>query len=721
MVDPLSGWALGYCLRCPDGESRFGRIQVLATLKKNSGGKYVVDRSNREELKDIFGPSGKVYWPPRPGASENLKDCIVRFRCERGREYGTSDEKRDWTTVHRDWERNGPWQVKRCEGYRLILESEDVRWRTEPRWIRSSAPGDRLFLRTRAEGRLIGPWRVGDEVKGYPGCRELTPELTSPKVYSFPTSVASQHPDILLHQYIESPGGELLLEALMYCPDPSLGKPIDLATPKQLADWLLRRIVEGAPRVVESLDAEEPGWRKKTREELQNRIDDDHQIHVGRWNRLESIFEHLAFDAKQTQQLLEHPQLKSIFEEAMMKEIAAKVAERSAEIEAEATRRAEVAKRFAEETIDHQEKRIDDATREANEAIAHANARSDEAKARLEALEARLRDQEGKWADRQRAFADLTVHLDESRDRLARDIALYQSLTLNGGATVSAATKTASAVQPTRLEGGPISSETHFVAKRLHPLIAERLHVHGIDSAWTLHAAVSGTRAILIPSPSWARVYVDALGGGGRLTFVNVAPTWLAFEDLWDGGLGPCWERATRDPSTIEIVLLRDFNRALLQCYARPLLDLIAGFIDEIPSPGQGAWPPTLRVLACPASLEASLPISIEVARHFAAIRDMPPEEGETPAPTPGHVTSERWLSWNGSPASPKEFQKSFIKEFDFGPLASSAAHDLYSIALRLKGAGASASNAAKVARDIRVAEPREYKNNIGNPTMKNS
>jgi len=707
MFDPMKTWVLGYCLSCPDGEGRHGKIQVLATLKKNVDGKYVADQSGKDDLEEIFGPGGKVFWPLWLAVPENLKDCIVRFRCEQGREYGTSDLSRDWMIVSQD--RNSLGQVKRFEGYRLVDHNADVQWRSEPRWIRSEVPGDRLFLRNRLGTRLVGPWRVGDEIRDRPGYRDLNPDLIPPKVYKFP--ITSFPPDCWFHHHAPTQGGESVFAYLMYHPDPSLGEVVDLATSKQLADWLVDRVVEGVPRLVERLDAEEPGWRKGIRKELESRVGEDRQISSMRWNNFESILEHLQRDAEQVSRVLEHPRYKAIIEEGLTAEVEALKEARLPKIEAEARASAEAA-------IDGHAERIEEARRLADEEVARFNAQSAEAKARLEDLEAKLRERKNEWVERQRAYADLAAHLDESRGRLARDIAVYQSLSMNGHAPASAVTtRTKPTARPVRLEGEPIRSQADFVSERLGPLIAEKLHVHehAPAVAWMLHATASCARATLIPSPAWARAYADALGGTGRLTFVNVQPTWLGFEDLWNGGLGPCWKRAADDPSAIELVLLRDFNRALPQCYARPLLDLIAGYADELPAPGRGAWPDRLRVLACPAAPEDSIPLTVEVARHFAGIRrELSLEAGDAPAPTPGHVPADCWANWNGAPSDATKFQHSLIG--DFGPLAAPAARDLAAIAQRLRTARMIEREARVLATEVRVEFPLEYVNGLANP-----
>lgn len=704
MFNPATDWALGYCLSCPDGNTKPGKIQVLATLRENNDGQLVVNQP-ANQLVNEFGPTGCAFWPIHPRPLEDLTGAIVRFRCFRANEHGDESTWKDWMIVQR---RGNAWEVRRFEGYRLISGNNDVEWRARPRWIQSDLPGDRLFLRVPLSRRVVGPWRVGDEIKDHPGRRELIPELSPPKVYSF--SVSDLPSYAIFQCYIQQYGGQRLEDILMFHPDSSFGELIDLASPSQQAKWLVERVVEALPRFVGKMDEEEPGWRRRIRDELESRINEDRTIHVDRWGRLEKILEDLTLDADQVRQALGHPKFKAAFDESLKLAIEKQIADQSAEIEQEAKRRAEAA-------INHEEKRIDEARKEADEQLAVLNARVHEKKTRLEGLEAKLRALKEERAEREAAHHALTRHLEESRERLARDIAIYQSLSLNGHRavpTTARAKPTPRVVQP---EGRPIAAEAAFITQRLQPILAERLGVHGVNSARILHAAINGARATLIPSPDWARAYVEALGGTGRLAFINVAPTWLAFEDLWKGGLGPSWERASAEPSAIEIVLLRDFNRALPQCHARPLLDLIAGFTDELPLPGQGAWPPSLRVLACPASPEDSIPTTMEVVQHFAAIEAPSPSAQGGSSPTPGHVPAGLWISWNGpvGDGDARAALESAIgnKMLDFSPLAPSIARDLVSIGRRLEAVGANKREANHLAIEIRIDAPKAYANSL--------
>ena len=226
--------------------------------------------------------------------------------------------------------------------------------------------------------------------------------------------------------------------------------------------------------------------------------------------------------------------------------------------------------------------------------------------------------------------------------------------------------------------------------------------------ALLLHAAACGSKAVIVPTAAWARAYADALGAPACFSIVTVQPTWLGFDDLWRGGLARSWERAGLDPSAIEIVLLRDFNRALPQCYARPVLDVIAGFADALPDPGCGGWPDNLRLFACPSPPEEAFPLTVEVTRHFAAIQRSTPGAADQRAGQlmHGHAPAATWLSWCG-PSAPTAPDDEMAREF--GPLAGSAAADISAISRILQANGMNQREANRTAIDVRVADPAEY------------
>lgn len=694
-------WLFGVCIKAPDGE-RPGWIEPLGSLTKNPGNEFAMEY-RAEELQEFIGPTGRVFWPQSPPARTDFAGAIVRFRCYVKGDSNGFGVERDWLTVRRV---GVEWEVHPY-GYRILDSAPHIQWQNDPRWICSRTEGERVFIREFVQNRLIGPWRVGASAAVRIGARKLEPiQSLEPRIY--PVRSLDDATNYFSGR-VHPRDGHQKIEFLHRCPDGAHGPLVDLATRKQIANWIVERIESFASQFIIRLDEETPGWRRRFKEEIEASSRDDRAMHLDRWSRIESIVDALAFDGDQTRRLIQSSRFQSILDAALTAEIEVRTKAMASEITT-------AAERLAEEQINRQEERIDQAKKVADESIlrtqekvADAEARIQEARSHLARLDVEIQTRKHEWDERERAIAVLTAHWEESRERLARDVVLYQSLLPKAPTPTSSLIGNATSEPPVQLVEPPIVSEAVFVRKRLWPLLAARIHGLPRVDAMILHAAVYGVKATLIPSPAWARAYADALGGTGRLTFVNVHPTWLGFEDLWNGGLSRCWERASRGESTIELVLLRDFNRALPQCYARPLLDLIAGYADALPSPASGGWPSRLRILACPASPIDSLPLTTEVVQHFAAIRrDSTAQDSDKPDLLEhGHVPAGRWVVWGGNAATTNDVSKDLVR--DFGPLASMAASDVAAIARRLSASGMAIREANAEACEMRISEPLSY------------
>lgn len=675
----MENWLLGHCLYCPDGISP-GRIVVLASLRKNVHGDFVKDHP-ASKLVDDIGPTNCVFWPQDPPASHNLGGCLVRFKCVQGPEHGDPTTPKDWMRVARNM--NG-WEVERF-GFRIVDLGQDIQWMQEPRWAKGLPEGELIFIHRRAKSTILGLWRVGRELPGVPRGREILPHPNQNKVFEY--AIKSLDNDSI---YIHTPPNSAKpVEHLLYAPDESNGQPVDLLTPKQLAKWVVDRMVAAAPETVARFDKESPGWRTKIRDEIEGYGEPERHVARARWERFEGILNDLVLEAEWADKLLQHPKFLARVEDLAKSHVEAKVTARASEIETEAQQSAKI-------TIQRIEKEIG----EIHEQLKEAKDRRDEV----------LRDLQSKLVaigEREQVVKELITHLVEARERMLRDLAIYQSV-LPG--TISSPVVNTE-IRPTDKPspyGPAITDAIAFVETRLWPGL-DQWH-RGIPRTMSiiLHAAVCGSKAVIVPSPAWARAYTDSLGTQARLTVVNVQPIWLGFEDLWRGGLGCIWERATRDDTTVELVFLRDFNRALPQCYARPLLDMIAGYADTLPDPGSGCWPRNLRLMACPSLPDESLPLTTEVVHHFAAVPRIEVAETSNRASsmTAGHVPVDSWYTWcirGQSMGLDEEFSK------EFGPLACAAAADVATITQVLRTFGMGEREAKQTAREIRVTGPAEY------------
>jgi hypothetical protein len=265
----------------------------------------------------------------------------------------------------------------------------------------------------------------------------------------------------------------------------------------------------------------------------------------------------------------------------------------------------------------------------------------------------------------------------------------------------------------------PIHHCDEFLRHRLLPTLEAWLL--DITPRWTelFHHAVWGCRWVLVPNPAWAVAYQEAIGETAHLHIVQVEPTWLCFADAWRM-VAPAWQAAQQHPDCLHLLLFEDVNRALPECWARPWLDVLAGFRKGLPVEGSPEWPVNLRILACLASDQAALPLSKTVVQHWAAVSLRPvgmrsPEPAQLHA---GHVPWAAWQSWGKDEetatvtatqmASGDRYEVG-IDWSQFGPLAHSVARDLCHLEASLRYLDPHIDTALQTVKNVRCTWPQEY------------
>ena len=246
-------------------------------------------------------------------------------------------------------------------------------------------------------------------------------------------------------------------------------------------------------------------------------------------------------------------------------------------------------------------------------------------------------------------------HLDGSRSRLVCEYTAFHALlehtkTAGNGATISALmsapsfiNKHASSVVPV---GAARLEMREFIEQRLSPMLAGWTSGTTILQAKLLHAALLSCRWVVVPSPAWGMAYAEAIGPAARFVIVAVEPTWLTFADAWKSEAGTCWCEAVETPDVLHLLMFVDVDRALPQCWARPWLDIIAGYRPTLPSPAGRRWPDNLRVLACPAADDAVLPVPSGVLAHWAGVGAVKDIGRSADPPLVGHVPYAAWTGW---------------------------------------------------------------------------
>ena len=90
-------------------------------------------------------------------------------------------------------------------------------------------------------------------------------------------------------------------------------------------------------------------------------------------------------------------------------------------------------------------------------------------------------------------------------------------------------------------------------------------------------------------------LHLSKLCGNVRVFIQQVEPDWLKFEKLYENGLKQIWNSAHNDPNTLHFFILEDINLASIECYGKPVLDLISNIRSIIPGLKTG-WPDNLCV-----------------------------------------------------------------------------------------------------------------------------
>lgn len=132
---------------------------------------------------------------------------------------------------------------------------------------------------------------------------------------------------------------------------------------------------------------------------------------------------------------------------------------------------------------------------------------------------------------------------------------------------------------------------------------------------------ISTQKAILVKDIKIGLSIVEATNNA-KYIVQQVEPDWLHFKALWENGLGEIWNLAHSSPEKFHFLLLEDINMSALECYCRPLLDILNGIRKKIPF-GQTPFPNNLKIFATIASFEEpeiGLPIYRNTIENWGAI-----------------------------------------------------------------------------------------------------
>jgi hypothetical protein len=607
-------------------EDLWGRIRPLALVKKPAAkDSWVVDRVCKP---DELGETGLIFWPKIPREQLNLHGCYVRFKVEPSQRAHEPD--RDDYIVAEEWRNGGP---RRIASLGLSVVPEDcVSGADRVLAPDAGARTGAIIYRRFRNGTLIdGPWQVAEV--GGPDRLCLQPKEDSQVVEHELRRLGPETYHIWKDRYGED-RAVLLVE-----PEKELGRVIDLMPDSGLADWLVRVLKrDKGDKVGKSL-------LPRVGELLAAATDQPQRF---RFARLEKALEALANDEARLADLVESSRFKELLAAAIGREVA--------------TKREQIETAALEETRDFIAKQTQEREREKAQTAGEKKARLRELeKVRAEIADAeRLRAEALANVERDessiRAAADYLV---ESRERIVRDFTAFDKLIEHSRASGDISANGCHPALPelilgfplegTRVapDGPPIDNQGIFLQRLVSTMAAWGAEATPLQ-AKKLHAALLSCRWVALPCPSWGVAYAEAMGAYARQRVVAAEPTWLAFSDAWSGEVEAFWREALEQRDVLHLLIFADADRALVQCWARPLLDIVSGVRALLPS--GLPWPRNLRVMSCPSADEAALHVPNWVVAHWAGIeatsgRNRP--DGPIP---PGHVSFAAWSGWVMAP-----------------------------------------------------------------------
>lgn len=603
-----------------------GHIRVLARLRRRGGVWQPDPDFNPRDL----GSTEKVFLTDASKLQKLAAGTPVRFSIQPS---SVEDLQPGHDRYVVGWNRREKQPEVEKSGAFLVLAAAHVTWRSKPRVVDYPGAPEDVKVYGREADFLIGPFNT---VRGSEGVELQILQGQGKKCFRYPLECVSEADRVL--PVDESIAEFYLLNSL---PEGD-GQPVDLATGKQLAKWLLEEFREiGLSDFLRRLDQDRPGWRRELKDRCDALGDPAHRALMNeRYSRFTEILEVLDFGKSQLEKLLESPHFEQKWEEA--------IETRRSELEADAKEKARSRIAVLDEDVRRREGRI-------------------------AVLEQELSARRTELANLEQRTGGLIEHFRTERERLLRDFIAFEQLLRDRPRGTEIAESAPAPMRGTfprlarfrdETSGPLVGSSLEFVRG---PLLARlRRHIHPAvreDLARLFHCLTLSCRAALVPDPGWTRAYVEALGEGGRGAMLQVEPHWMSFRDVWEAGLGTVWEDALANETQLHVLHLQDFDRALPECWFRPCLDLLAGLCDGLTPASQVGWPENLRIFASPAPDAAALPLSSFVVRHFAALCKRPVASEDIDILEPsfassGGVLFAGWKSWQPNDSPERLIQK---------------------------------------------------------------
>lgn len=353
---------------------------------------------------------------------------------------------------------------------------------------------------------------------------------------------------------------------------------LDCLDDNLLFDWFRGQIKEIDPPLFQKLNTS-TNWKTKIPSLFDKLPLENAEIEKIRLKRIERKISHIEFTWNEIIEFREQsPSLKKVFNDAIKTHIEDFKSEYSKEL-----------KEFEDEIIrQKREKTIDFEKLE------------QEAKTKIAALNTEINK---KQTEAQKAFAEYEqaklrlIEIEKEKSRIISDFGIIKEVLSLSGATMNSISESSYILEEVVVEHGEILSFKDFINNIQYYLSDFKRNP---DIAKRIFETMLVYKALFIKDIRIALSVIKA-SGNAKYIIQHTEPDWLHFKDFWNNGLSIIWNSAHENPEIPHFFVLEDINLSSPECYARPLLDVIASIRSKIPFDGT-SFPNNLFIFATKAS-----------------------------------------------------------------------------------------------------------------------
>ncbi len=135
----------------------------------------------------------------------------------------------------------------------------------------------------------------------------------------------------------------------------------------------------------------------------------------------------------------------------------------------------------------------------------------------------------------------------------------------------------------------------------------------------------------------------------------QVEPDWLKFEYFYENGLKQIWQVAHQEPNKIHFLLLQDINMASIECYGKPVLDLLANIRTKLPI-ANSEFPKNLWIFGFPIELDEDdnfgLPLNKKTFKNWGGLPKTSENRTITEIGSNNMLTVEQIFEYDNMPSN---------------------------------------------------------------------